>query len=117
MGSVGDVRSVGVPRLERLALRGQKRTFLREDARLGHPSGEGISLLRRHLKPGGVFAMWSDAPPEEGFLGTLGAAIGGGGAEVVTFPNPLTGERSSCTVYLAGPIPPPIPPGGTSEPQ
>ncbi len=61
----------------------------------------GLRALRRLLKPGGVFALWSDDPPDEQFLAVLAAVLEGARAEVVTFANPLTGGESANTVYLA----------------
>jgi spermidine synthase len=61
---------------------------------------EGLGRLARFLAPGGVFALWSDDPPEEGFLEVLGEVLADVHAEVVTFPNHLTGGTSANTVYL-----------------
>jgi spermidine synthase len=72
-----------------------------------HPSHEpfytheGLAGLRRRLRPDGVFALWSDDPPDEDFLGVLASVFAHESAHVVTFPNPLTGGESSNTVYVA----------------
>src|SRR2546423_181038 len=63
---------------------------------------EGLTALAAHLHPEGVFALWSDDPPEEEFLELLGAAFATARAHVVTFPNPLTEAESASTVYVAG---------------
>jgi spermidine synthase len=63
---------------------------------------DGLRALAAHLHPGGVFALWSDDPPDEGFLGVLGGAFDNVRAHVVTFPNPLTEADSASTVYVAG---------------
>ncbi len=63
---------------------------------------EGLQRLRRHLRPGGVFALWSDDPPEEAFSTRLRAVFTDVDAHVVAFPNPLTGSESANTVYVAG---------------
>src|SRR5438046_2851941 len=63
---------------------------------------EGLGALASHLHPGGVFALWSDDPPDEEFLGALGRAFATVRAHVVTFPNPLTEAESASTVYVAG---------------
>jgi len=63
---------------------------------------EGLRALAAHLHPGGVFALWSDDPPEEEFLELLGSAFATARAHVVTFPNPLTEAESASTVYVAG---------------
>jgi len=62
---------------------------------------EGLTRLRRHLRPDGVFALWSDDPPDEDFLGVLAGVFARTSAPVVTFPNPLTRGESSNTVYVA----------------
>lgn len=62
---------------------------------------EGLRKLAAHLRPGGVFAMWSDDPPDEPFLQVLRAAFASARAEVVTFPNPLLDRDSAGTVYVA----------------
>jgi hypothetical protein len=53
------------------------------------------------LHPGGVFALWSDDPPEEEFLELLGSAFATARAHIVTFSNPLTDGESASTVYVA----------------
>lgn len=61
----------------------------------------GLQALARHLHPGGIFSLWSDDPPDQDFLRTLGTAFATVRAEVVTFPNPLQDRESAGTVYLA----------------
>ena len=61
----------------------------------------GLLALRRRLRPGGVFALWSDDPPDDEFMLTLAAAFAKPAAHVVDFDNPLTGGVSSNTVYVA----------------
>lgn len=63
---------------------------------------EGLARARRALKPGGVFALWSDDPPDTAFMSALQTAFAWRDAEEVAFDNPLTEGRSSCTIYLAG---------------
>ena len=62
---------------------------------------DGLRALAAHLHPGGVFALWSDDPPEEEFLGLLGGAFATARAHIVTFPNPLLEGESASTVYVA----------------
>lgn len=62
---------------------------------------EGLRRLARHLRPGGVFALWSDDPPDDDFAGVLAEVFDDAHAHVVTFPNPLTGGESANTVYVA----------------
>ncbi len=61
----------------------------------------GLTALAAHLHPGGVFAMWSDDPPDDEFLQLLQASFATARAQVVTFPNPLLDEDSASTVYVA----------------
>jgi spermidine synthase len=61
----------------------------------------GLRALALHLHPGGVFALWSDDPPDENFMDMLGTAFDTARAHVVTFPNPLLEEQSASTVYVA----------------
>lgn len=62
---------------------------------------EGLRALGRHLKPGGIFGLWSNEVPDERFLERLRAAFAEAWAEPVTFDNPLTGQPFTQTVYLA----------------
>lgn len=61
----------------------------------------GLRALKRHLRPGGVFALWSDDPPDDEFLTAVREAFAGCTAHVVAFDNPLTGGTSANTVYVA----------------
>jgi spermidine synthase len=61
----------------------------------------GLQGLAAHLHPGGVFAMWSDDPPDEDFLLNLRQVFTSVRAEVVTFPNPILDCESASTVYVA----------------
>jgi spermidine synthase len=62
---------------------------------------EGLGKLASHLRPGGVFALWSDDPPDDQFLKALDAVFVQSKAHVVKFPNPLLGHDSASTVYVA----------------
>lgn len=62
---------------------------------------EGLGRLARHLHPGGVFALWSNDPPDPAFLASLRTIFAEARAEVVSFDNPIQGGRSSNSVYLA----------------
>lgn len=70
-----------------------------------HPSHAGFytreGLQRMRIRSGGVFALWSDDPPDEEFLGVLGEVFDAPVAHVVAFANPLTGGESANTVYVA----------------
>jgi spermidine synthase len=60
----------------------------------------GLTKLAAQLRPGGVFALWSDAAPDDAFLASLGGVFTSCRAEVVAFPNPYTGGSSTNTIYL-----------------
>lgn len=64
-------------------------------------STEGLRAMARHLRAGGVFAMWSDEPPDDEFMVLLDSAFTDVRAHVVTFENPLIGENSASTVYVS----------------
>ncbi|GAA0588791.1 hypothetical protein GCM10010172_87180 [Paractinoplanes ferrugineus] len=61
----------------------------------------GLRRLGRFLRPGGVFGLWSDDPPDKAFLGSLREIFAAATAEVVPLANPLTGGTSANTVYIA----------------
>jgi spermidine synthase len=62
---------------------------------------DGLRALSAHLKPDGVFALWSDDPPDEQFLAVLAGAFHSTAAHIVAFDNPLTHGQSTNTVYVA----------------
>ncbi len=53
------------------------------------------------LQPGGVFALWSDDPPDADFEALLGETFASVVSHVVSFPNHYTGGESACTVYVS----------------
>jgi spermidine synthase len=60
-------------------------------------SAEGLHRLASLLRPGGVFALWSDDPPDDAFGTVLAEVFAETSAHVVEFDNPLTGGTSSNT--------------------
>jgi spermidine synthase len=62
---------------------------------------EGLRRLAGHLHPGGVFALWSNDPPDEDFTAVLADVFATVRAQVVAFDNPLQRRTSTNTVYLA----------------
>jgi spermidine synthase len=62
---------------------------------------EGLRALAGRLHPGGVFALWSDDPPDEDFTAVLGQVFTEPRAHVVEFPTPLRGGTAANTVYVA----------------
>ncbi|MCA1720887.1 MAG: spermidine synthase [Actinobacteria bacterium] len=61
----------------------------------------GLRRLAERLHPGGVFALWSDDPPDEEFMPLLGSVFASTAAHVVPFANPFTGGESTNTVYVS----------------
>jgi spermidine synthase len=61
---------------------------------------EGLRKLARHLHPGGVFALWSNDPPDENFKAVLASAFATSDAHVVHFDNPLQNRAASNTIYI-----------------
>jgi spermidine synthase len=62
---------------------------------------EGLAKVAAMVVDGGVFALWSDEPPEPEMVRRMGEAFETAEAKVVAFSNPLTGGESANTVYLA----------------
>jgi spermidine synthase len=60
----------------------------------------GLARVRDQLLPGGVFALWSDDPPDTEFVALLDETFATVTAHVVGFPNFYTGGESACTVYV-----------------
>ena len=71
-----------------------------------HPShavlytAAGLQRLSEHLKPGGVFALWSNDPPEPAFEALLERVFGAVQAHVVAFENLSGDDEVSNTVYV-----------------
>jgi len=61
----------------------------------------GQRRLADRLEPGGVYALWSDDPPDEGYIAVLEDVFASCEAHVVRFANPLTGGQAANTVYIA----------------
>jgi spermidine synthase len=72
-----------------------------------HPSNaafytpQGLRRLAGHLHPGGVFALWSNDPPDQEFAAVLDEVFATTRAHVVSFANPLQGREASNTVYVS----------------
>lgn len=64
-------------------------------------SAEGLIRLRAFLKPGGVFALWSNDVPEKGFLTILSSVFDQVEGHTVEFENPLQGNTAKNGVYVA----------------
>ena len=66
----------------------------------GFYTSEGIARLAGNLKPGGVFGLWSDDPPDEEFIDILAETFDEVWGETVVFPNPLHGGEDSNGLYI-----------------
>ena len=62
---------------------------------------DGLRRLTSHLLPGGVFALWSNDPPDEKFHVALSEAFADYETHVVTFSNPIQHRDEANTVYVA----------------
>lgn len=67
----------------------------------GFYSVAGLQKLSEHLLPGGVFALWSDDPPESSFMTHLAEVFDLPKSHVVKFHNPIQERDSASTVYVA----------------
>ncbi len=62
---------------------------------------EGLRDVLRHLRPGGIFGLWSNEPPDAAFAARLGGVFAESWVEKVVFDNPLQGKSFTQAVYLA----------------
>ena len=62
---------------------------------------DGLHRLAAHLRPGGVFGLWSNEKPDSTFTARLSHVFAEARAEPVTFHNPLQNRPFTQTVYLA----------------
>ena len=62
---------------------------------------DGVERLARCIRPGGVFSLWSNDPPDAEYLAVLNGAFDTAVAEVVVFDNVLTGGTAESTIYVA----------------
>jgi spermidine synthase len=61
----------------------------------------GLNLLRRQIKAGGAFALWSNDSADEKFTKHLESVFGIAAAHNVEFANPYTNSISVNSVYVA----------------
>ncbi|MEE1942978.1 spermidine synthase [Streptomyces sp. TRM 70361] len=61
----------------------------------------GMRALAGQLHPGGVFALWSNDPPDEEFTAVLAEVFAAAEAHVVDFDNPFQDGTAANTVYVA----------------
>jgi spermidine synthase len=62
---------------------------------------EGLRRVADLLHPGGVFALWSNEPPDDDYTAALAERFDRVDAQVVRFPNPLQQREATSTVYVA----------------
>lgn len=62
---------------------------------------EGLRKLAANLHPGGVFALWSNDPPEDGFETALKEVFSSVESHVVPFRSPFNDTEETNTVYVA----------------
>jgi spermidine synthase len=67
----------------------------------GFYTAAGLRRLAGQLRPGGVFGLWSNDPPDDVFTAVLAEVFADARAEVVSFDNPLQRRQSTNTVYVA----------------
>lgn len=75
--------------------------FLLHPQNAGFYTPDGLARLTRHLKPGGVFGLWSNDRPDVGFVSRLRDVFSEARAEEITFHNPIQEREALQTVYLA----------------
>lgn len=63
-------------------------------------AAHGLESLRKQLKNGGVFALWSNDPPDEKFTKHLQSVFGTAAAHNVEFANPYTNSTAVNSVYV-----------------
>ena len=61
----------------------------------------GVRRLAQRLRPGGVFTLWSNDPPDDDYLAVLRGVFGDVDCQVVRFDNPLQDREATNSVYVA----------------
>ena len=74
--------------------------FLLDPANDSFYQPDGLRRLATHLRPGGVFGLWSDERPDDAFTARVASVFDDARAEPVTFHNPLQDKPFTQTVYL-----------------
>ncbi len=64
---------------------------------------DGLKSVKTQLKDGGVFALWSNDPPDEKFRKHLENVFAQSSAHLIEFENPYSRSKSVNTVYIARP--------------
>ena len=76
-------------------------THVLDDGSAGFYGVDGMMAVASHVRTGGVYAMWSNDPPDAEYMAILETVFADAEAEVITFPNPLQGRDATATVYVA----------------
>jgi spermidine synthase len=61
----------------------------------------GVRQLAQRIRPGGVFTLWSNDPPDDDYLAVLRGVFTDVDCEVVRFDNPLQDREATNSVYVA----------------
>ncbi len=61
----------------------------------------GMLRLSAFLRPGGIFGLWSNDPPERGFLTILSSVFEEVEGHSIEFDNPIQGNTATNGVYIA----------------
>ncbi len=72
-----------------------------DESSAGFYTAQGLRALRNQIKPGGIFAMWSDDPVDAEIERQLENVFGAAEGHEIEFPNPYTGGVSLNSVYVA----------------
>ncbi len=62
---------------------------------------ESLSRMARQLEHGGIFALWSNDPPDDEFMSVLKEVFVSAEAKIVSFFNPFQDRDATNTVYIA----------------
>jgi spermidine synthase len=62
---------------------------------------KGLASIRKQLRDGGCFGLWSNDPANEDFTTRLRDVFGSASAHNIEFPNPYNGAVSINSVYVA----------------
>lgn len=73
---------------------------LLDDVNAAFYSERGLARMAAHLRPGGVFGLWSNDRPDAAFTARMAAVFAQARAEEVTFHNPLQDKPFTQTVYV-----------------
>lgn len=76
-------------------------THLLDSGHAAFYTPEGLARLAENLHPNGVFALWSDDPPDPDFNEVLRTVFTTSEAHLVKFDTPYTNVEAANTVYVA----------------